>query len=86
MNHKESSAHLALLKIFGDRGSIAGANFLRLIESTLEDIHREMETATGEDLTRRQGACQLLRQWLRDMERASATRKKQSLRTIKGTQ
>jgi hypothetical protein len=60
------------MAILGDRGSVASGAFRILLQYSLGELHRKMETATGDDLIRLQGACQHLRQWESHMEKASA--------------
>jgi hypothetical protein len=60
------------MAILGDRGSVASGAFKILLQQSLEELHRKMETAMGDDLIRLQGACQHLRQWENVMEKASA--------------
>ena len=66
------SSYECLMVILGDQGSVASGAFKILLQESLEEIHRKMETSTDNDLIRLQGACQLLRKWENSMEKASA--------------
>jgi hypothetical protein len=60
------------MAILGDRGTTASGAFRLLLQYSLDETHTKMEQVDGADLVRLQGACQLIRGWLSNMERASA--------------